>query len=152
MIYVVIVLAIYIVILYAHDKYAAKKHIYYRAIQALVICCTILAIILLLQLTKLELVDLVTSLLAFIPTGWGLISVAQVLKPFLKSSIAWKTMVAVAWLYEITFGIIVMIPMAILSWFPSFQSMQTRILFNEAISRGRQISCILAGKKFNGGF
>jgi len=150
-IYVVVVLAIYIVILYAHDKYAAKQHIYYRAIQALVISCTILAILLLLQLTKLKLVDLVTSLLAFVPTGWGLILIAQVLKPFLQSSIVWEMVIAVARLYEVTFGIIVMIPMAILSWLPGFQSMQTRILFNEAFSRGLQISRILAGKKSNAG-
>jgi len=150
-IYVVVALAIYMVILYAHDKYAAKQHIYYRAIQALVISCTILAILLLLEFSHFEWVDMVTSLLAFIPTGWGLISIAQVLKPFLQSSIVWQTVIAVARLYEITFGIIVMIPMAILSWLPGFQSMQTRILFNEAFSRGLQISHILAGKKSNAG-
>jgi callose synthase len=44
-------------------------------------------------------------------------------------------------------GLIVMAPVAILSWLPGFQAMQTRVLFNEAFSRGLQISQIFAGKK-----
>eukprot|EP01018_Ginkgo_biloba_P024102 Gb_37962 [translate_table: standard] len=151
-IYVVVALAIYLVISYARNKYSAKQHIYYRAIQALVISITILVVVVLLEFTGFKFIDLVTSLLAFIPTGWGLISIAQVLRPFLQHTLVWETVVAVARLYEIAFGIIVMIPMAVLSWLPGFQSMQTRILFNEAFSRGLQISRIISGKKSNPGY
>ncbi|GLJ17580.1 hypothetical protein SUGI_0305880 [Cryptomeria japonica] len=103
-IYVVVAIVIYVVISYARDKYAAKQHIYYRAIQSLVVSFTILVVVILLQLTNFKFTDLFTSILAFIPTGWGLILIAQVFKPFLQSSVVWGTVVAVARLYEVTFG------------------------------------------------
>ncbi|GAY34506.1 hypothetical protein CUMW_011850 [Citrus unshiu] len=145
----VVVVAIYITIAYAQNKYAAKDHIYYRLVQLLVIVLVVLVIVLLLEFTKFDFFDLVTSLLAFIPTGWGMILIAQVLRPFLQSTLVWDTVVSLARLYELLFGVIVMAPMALLSWLPGFQSMQTRILFNQAFSRGLQISRILTGKKSN---
>uniref|UniRef100_A0A5B7C9Y6 1,3-beta-glucan synthase n=1 Tax=Davidia involucrata TaxID=16924 RepID=A0A5B7C9Y6_DAVIN len=148
-IYMVVAVAIYVVMAYAQDKYAAKEHIYYRLVQFIVIALTILVIVLLLQFTNFEFLDLVTSLLAFIPTGWGLILIAQVLRPFLESTVVWETVVSLARLYDMLLGLIVMAPLALLSWMPGFQSMQTRILFNEAFSRGLQISRILTGKNSN---
>jgi callose synthase len=148
-IYVVVALAIYLIITYAQDKYAAKRHICYRSFQALVIGFILLVIIVLLAFTNLEFIDLVTSILALMPTGWGLISIAQVLRPLLQPTMVWEIVVVVARLYEMIFGIIVMIPVALLSWLPGFQTLQTRILFNEAFSRGLQISRILVGKKTN---
>lgn len=72
----------------------------------------------------------------------------QVLKkPYLEGSPLWSTVVAVARLYEFGMGMLVMLPVACLSWLPGFQAMQTRILFNEAFSRGLQISRILVGTK-----
>ena len=44
-------------------------------------------------------------------------------------------------------GVILLLPVAILSWFPFVSEFQTRILFNQAFSRGLQISKILAGRK-----
>jgi callose synthase len=70
-----------------------------------------------------------------------------VIRPFIESTVVWDTVVAVARLYDIMFGIVVMAPVALLSWLPGFQEMQTRILFNEAFSRGLQISRIITGKK-----
>lgn len=138
---------IYIVIAYAQDKYAAKEHIYYRLVQLIVIVITVLVLIILMQFTPFNTGDLVTCLLAFIPTGWGIISIAQVLRPFLQTTVVWDTIVSLARLYDLLFGVIAMAPLALLSWLPGFQSMQTRILFNEAFSRGLQISRIIAGKK-----
>ncbi|KAJ4976815.1 hypothetical protein NE237_001921 [Protea cynaroides] len=148
-IYMVVAIGIYVVIAYARDKYAAKQHIYYRLVQFLVIVLMILLIVVLLQFTSLKFLDIFRSLLAFIPTGWGLISIAQVLRPFLKSIAIWETVVALARLYDILFGVIIMAPVALLSWLPGSQAMQTRMLFNEAFSRGLQISRILTGKKSN---
>ncbi|KAJ0017960.1 hypothetical protein Pint_10569 [Pistacia integerrima] len=146
-IYMVVAVGIYVIIAYAQNKYAAKDHIYYRLVQLLVIVLVILVIVLLLEFTKLQFIDLVTSLLAFIPTGWGLILIAQVLRPFLQSTVVWDTVVSLARLYDLLFGVIVMAPVAFLSWLPGMQAMQTRILFNEAFSRGLQISRLLSGKK-----
>uniref|UniRef100_A0A1D1XI91 1,3-beta-glucan synthase n=1 Tax=Anthurium amnicola TaxID=1678845 RepID=A0A1D1XI91_9ARAE len=146
-IYVVVAVGIFVIMVYARNRYAAKEHIYYRTVQAFFVIMTMLVIILLLKFTKFEIIDLFTSLLAFIPTGWGLILIAQVIRPFVQSTVVWDTVVSVARLYDILFGVIVMVPVALLSWLPGFQSMQTRILFNEAFSRGLQISRIVTGKK-----
>ncbi|KAI4342985.1 hypothetical protein MLD38_027541 [Melastoma candidum] len=146
-VYMVVAVGIYIILVYAGEKYASKNHIYYRLVQLIVISTVILLIVILLKFTPLVFVDLISSLLAFVPTGWGMILIAQVLRPFLQSTIVWKTVVSLARLYDVLFGIIVMAPMALLSWLPGFQEMQTRILFNEAFSRGLQISRILTGKK-----
>lgn len=148
-IYVVVAAVIYIILAYAQDKYAAKDHIYYRLIQFLVIAALALVIFLLLELTPFDFIDFLKSLLAFLPTGWGIILIAQVLRPFLQSTVAWDTVVSLARVYDLLLGLIVMAPLAFLSWMPGFQEMQTRILFNEAFSRGLQISRILTGKKLN---
>ncbi|KAL8460435.1 hypothetical protein ACS0TY_032101 [Phlomoides rotata] len=145
-IYLIVAVGLYIIIAYARDKYAATEHIYYRLVQFLVIVVTVLVIVLLLHFTSATAVDFIKSFLAFLPTGWGIILIAQVLRPFLQSSIVWETVVSLARLYDMLFGLIVMVPLAALSWMPGFQQMQTRILFNEAFSRGLQISRILTGK------
>ncbi|MBA0836692.1 hypothetical protein Goarm_008887 [Gossypium armourianum] len=145
--FMIVAVGIYVVIAYAQDKYAAKKHIYYRVVQLVVIVLTVLVIVLLLEFTPFKFTDLITSLMAFIPTGWGLISIAQVLRPFLQSTVVWDTVVSLARLYDLLFGLIVIAPVALVSWLPGFQAMQTRILFNEAFSRGLQISRIISGKK-----
>nr|WJO13373.1 callose synthase 12 [Lilium hybrid cultivar] len=146
-IYVVLAVGMFVLMAYARDKYAAKEHIYYRSVQALIISLVFLVIVILLKFTNFRIVDIFTSLLAFIPTGWGLILIAQVMRPFIESTVVWDTVVAAARLYDIMFGVVVMAPVALLSWLPGFQSMQTRILFNEAFSRGLQISRIITGKK-----
>ncbi|XP_051135030.1 callose synthase 12 [Andrographis paniculata] len=145
--YVVVALGLYSLIAYARNKYAAKEHIYYRFVQFLVIILGVVVIISLLKFTAFEFVDIFTSLLAFLPTGWGLLSIAQVLRPFWERTRIWKTVVSLARLYDIMFGVIVLVPVALLSWLPGFQNMQTRILFNEAFSRGLHISQIVSGKK-----
>ncbi|XP_004305416.1 PREDICTED: callose synthase 12 [Fragaria vesca subsp. vesca] len=146
-IYVFLAFGIFIVIVYARVKYAAKDHIYYRLVQFLVIKLALLVIIALLEFTNFKFMDIFTSLLAFIPTGWGLILIAQVFRPLLQRTILWEVVVSVARLYDILFGVIVLTPVAVLSWFPGFQSMQTRILFNDAFSRGLRIFQIVTGKK-----
>ncbi|XP_041008978.1 callose synthase 12-like [Juglans microcarpa x Juglans regia] len=146
-IYVFVAFGTYVVIVYARDKYAAKEHIYYRLVQFLVIILAILVIIALLEFTDFTFIDIFTSLLAFVPTGWGMILIAQVFRPLLQHTILWDSVVSVARLYDIIFGVIIMVPVALLSWLPGFQSMQTRILFNEAFSRGLRIFQIVTGKK-----
>ncbi|KAL5220775.1 hypothetical protein ABZP36_025488 [Zizania latifolia] len=140
-----------VTVAYFRDKYSAKKHIHYRLVQAIIVGATVAAIVLLLEFTKFKFIDTFTSLLAFLPTGWGIISIALVFKPYLRrSEMVMQTLVTLARLYDIMFGVIVMAPVAVLSWLPGLQEMQTRILFNEAFSRGLHISQIITGKKSHG--
>ncbi|KAJ4836810.1 hypothetical protein Tsubulata_035623, partial [Turnera subulata] len=145
-IYILFCLGAYMLIECFRQKYAAKKHIYYRLVQSLVITFAILGVTALLEFTSFRLVDIFTSLLACIPTGWGIILVAQVLRPILQFTGLWNFVVSAARLYDIMFGVIVMVPVAFLSWIPGFQSMQGRILFNEAFSRGLQVIQIMTKK------
>ena len=133
----------------ANERYAASRHGLYRSIQALAIALITALVIVLWIKTNFKFLDIVASFLAFIPTGWGIIQICIVLRyPFLENSKVWDTVVAVARLYDLGMGMIVMAPVAILSWLPGFQAMQTRILYNEAFSRGLQISRLLVGKQF----
>ncbi|PPD87335.1 hypothetical protein GOBAR_DD15721 [Gossypium barbadense] len=73
-----------------------KEHIYFQLVQFLVIVFGILVVIARLEFTSFKFIDILTSLLAFIPTGWGLISIAQGLRPFLQSTRHWESVVYVA--------------------------------------------------------
>ncbi|TKY48864.1 Callose synthase 12 [Spatholobus suberectus] len=146
-IYVFVVFGIYVAVAYARNECEAKHHIYYRLVQSMVIVVAILVIVALMKFTEFKFMDIFTSLLAFIPTGWGMILVAQVFRPFLQCTVIWNVVVSLARLYDILFGVIVLAPVALLSWLPGFQPMQTRILFNEAFSRGLRIFQIVTGKK-----
>lgn len=146
-IYVVVAIVVYMVVARAKERYGAKQHIYYRGIQCFVVLFVALVIVLLVELTSFEFKDLFISILGFLPTGWGLLSMAAVGKPFLEGTAVWGVVVEVARLYDLIIGLIVLAPVAMLSWLPGFQNMQTRILFNQAFSRGLQISRLLSGKK-----
>ena len=60
---------------------------------------------------------------------------------------SWDSIKELARAYEYIMGLLLFMPIAILSWFPFVLEFQTRLLFNQAFSRGLQISMILAGKK-----
>ncbi|XVE81625.1 hypothetical protein DITRI_Ditri15bG0080000 [Diplodiscus trichospermus] len=145
-IYFFVAFGIYLTMSFVRDKYGAKRHIYFRLAQLLLVILGILLIIALLKSTAFKLVDIFTSLLAFIPTGWGVLSIAQVFRPLLQHTRLWDSVVSIARLYDILFGVIVMVPVASLSWIPIFQSMQTRILFNAAFSKGLQMFKIITEK------
>ncbi|KAI3714043.1 hypothetical protein L1987_72633 [Smallanthus sonchifolius] len=104
-IYVVAALGMYSVIVHARGKYSAREHIYYRLVQILVIALVIVVIISLMVFTEFKFLDIFTSLLAFIPTGWGLLLIAQVFRPVLEETMIWGTVVSVARLYDAMFEI-----------------------------------------------
>lgn len=137
---------IYLTMSYVRDNYGAKKYIYVRLAKFLLMILGIHLVIALRQFTAFKYVDVFTSLLALVPTGWGLISIAQVFQPLLRHTRLWDSVVSLARYYEIMFGVIVMGPVAVLSWMPGFQSMQTRILFNDAFSKGLQMFKIITHK------
>lgn len=59
----------------------------------------------------------------------------------------WESIKELGRAYEYVMGLIIFLPIVILSWFPFVSEFQTRLLFNQAFSRGLQISMILAGRK-----
>ncbi|XP_042413132.1 callose synthase 5-like [Zingiber officinale] len=91
--------------------------------------------------------DIFCSILAFMPTGWALLQIAQALRPMAKALGLWSSVKALARGYEYVMGLLIFSPVAVLAWFPFVSEFQTRLLFNQAFSRGLQISRILTGGK-----
>ncbi|KAK6925715.1 Glycosyl transferase, family 48 [Dillenia turbinata] len=99
--------------------------------------------------TKLSVPDIFACILAFVPTGWAILSIAAAWKPLVKKLGLWKSIRSIARLYDAGMGMIIFIPIAIFSWFPFVSTFQTRFMFNQAFSRGLEISLILAGNNPN---
>jgi len=73
--------------------------------------------------------------------------IAQALKPFVRRTGLWGSVKTIARRYEIVLGFLLFTPVAFLAWFPFISEFQTRMLFNQAFSRGLQISRILGGQR-----
>lgn len=73
--------------------------------------------------------------------------IAQALKPVIHRAGFWGSVRTLARGYEIVMGLLLFTPVAFLAWFPFVSEFQTRMLFNQAFSRGLQISRILGGQR-----
>ncbi|KAL8538210.1 hypothetical protein ACS0TY_000252 [Phlomoides rotata] len=91
--------------------------------------------------------DILVCILAFVPTGWGLLLIAQACKLVVHKFGFWGSVRTLARGYEILMGLLLFTPMALLAWFPFVSEFQTRMLFNQALNRGLQISCFLGGHR-----
>ncbi|KAI3698336.1 hypothetical protein L2E82_41808 [Cichorium intybus] len=91
--------------------------------------------------------DIFASSLAFLPIGWAFILIGQACRPCVERIGFWDSIMELGRAYECMMGFMIIVPIAILSWFPFVSELQTRLLFNQAFSRGLQISMILGGKK-----
>ncbi|XVF71199.1 hypothetical protein PTKIN_Ptkin12aG0016900 [Pterospermum kingtungense] len=117
-----------------------------RMLKGLLFLFFLIILVLLFKLCGLTVSDLFASVLAFMPTGWAFILIGQACRPLLQKLI-WEPVKELARAYDFITGLLIFTPIAILSWLPSVSEFQTRILFNQAFSRGLHISMILAGKK-----
>lgn len=109
----------------------------------------IAALALVVVFTALSVADLFACILAFIPTGWTIISLAVAWKSIVRSLGLWDSVKEFARMYDAGMGMLIFAPIAMLSWFPFISTFQSRLLFNQAFSRGLEISLILAGNKAN---
>ncbi|CAN6445572.1 unnamed protein product [Victoria cruziana] len=91
--------------------------------------------------------DVFAALLGFLPTGWAFLLIGPACRPVVRKIGLWESIKELARTYEYIMGLVIFAPIAVLSWFPFMSEFQTRLLFNQAFSRGLQISRILAGKK-----
>ncbi|KAJ7949088.1 Callose synthase [Quillaja saponaria] len=89
--------------------------------------------------------QLLFRLIKVMPTGWGLLLIAQACKTLIPREGFWGSVRALARGYEVIMGLLLFTPVAFLAWFPFVSEFQTRMLFNQAFSRGLQISRILGG-------
>lgn len=127
----------------------AKLHLIIRLFQAALFMLLIAGAIVAIIVSPLSLTDCFAVALAILPTGWGLISIAIIFRKQVESIGLWHSVREIARLYDACMGMFIFVPIALLSWFPFFSTFQTRLVFNQAFSRGLEISLILAGNRAN---
>lgn len=130
-------------------KSSVRFQMCFRLIQGSLFVIIIGSLIAVVATTRLTVGDVFSSVLALIPTGWGILSIGIAWKGRVKVLGLWSSFRAIARFYDAAMGIIIYLPVAALSWFPFVSTFQTRLLFNQAFSRGLEISLILAGNRPN---
>ncbi|XVE54543.1 hypothetical protein DITRI_Ditri03aG0090100 [Diplodiscus trichospermus] len=141
------------VMLFKIFTYSPKKshdfQLVMRFMQGVISIALVVALCLVVAFTNLSIADLFASILAFIPTGWAILCLAVTWKKVVRSLGLWDSVREIARFYDAGMGSIIFAPVAVLSWFPFISTFQSRLLFNQAFSRGLEISLILAGNKAN---
>ncbi|PON83904.1 Glycosyl transferase [Trema orientale] len=128
-------------------KFSANFQLMFRLIKGLIFMTFVSILVTLIALPHMTVQDIVVCILAFMPTGWGMLLIAQALKPLVHNAGFWGSVRTLARGYEIVMGLLLFTPVAFLAWFPFVSEFQTRMLFNQAFSRGLQISRILGGQR-----
>ncbi|KAK3032507.1 hypothetical protein RJ639_036174 [Escallonia herrerae] len=130
-------------------KFGTDFQLMFRILKALLFLGFVSVMTVLFVVCGLTIRDLFASVLAFLPTGWALLLIGQACRPCLKGIGFWESIMELGRAYECVMGLVLFMPVVVLAWFPFVSEFQTRLLFNQAFSRGLQISMILAGKKDN---
>ncbi|XP_050383737.1 callose synthase 7 [Argentina anserina] len=128
-------------------RFGTDFQLMFRILKALLFLGFMSVMTVLFVVCGLTISDLFAAILAFLPTGWAILLIGQVCRPLLKRVGIWESIKELGRAYDYIMGIVVFAPVAILSWFPFVLEFQTRLLFNQAFSRGLQISMILSGRK-----
>ncbi|XP_062169425.1 callose synthase 10 [Alnus glutinosa] len=142
-----------IVMIFKVFTYSPKRsthfHLMMRFIQGVTSLGLVAALTLVIVFTTLSIADLFASILAFIPTGWTILCLGITWKKVVKKLGLWESVREFARMYDAGMGMLIFAPVAVLSWFPFISTFQSRLLYNQAFSRGLEISIILAGNKAN---
>ncbi|KAJ7960658.1 Callose synthase-like protein [Quillaja saponaria] len=128
-------------------RFGTDFQLMFRILKALLFLGFISVMTVLFVVCGLTISDLFAAILAFMPTGWAILLIMQACRGCMKRFRLWDSVKELGRAYEYIMGLVLFMPIAILSWFPFVSEFQTRLLFNQAFSRGLQISMILAGKK-----
>lgn len=160
-------------------RFSTNFQLLFRIIKGLVFLTFVAILITFIALPLITPKDIFLCMLAFMPTGWGMLlvsplialpcrvcetgsyqlktflfflfpfpsQIAQACKPLIQRLGIWSSVRTLARGYEILMGLLLFTPVAFLAWFPFVSEFQTRMLFNQAFSRGLQISRILGGQR-----
>ncbi|KVH97549.1 1,3-beta-glucan synthase subunit FKS1-like, domain-1 [Cynara cardunculus var. scolymus] len=128
-------------------RFGTDFQLMFRILKALLFLGFLSIMTVLFVVCGLTLSDICAAFLAFLPTGWAFLLIGQACRPCVKGIGFWDSIMELGRAYECVMGLVIFMPIVILSWFPFVSEFQTRLLFNQAFSRGLQISMILAGKK-----
>ncbi|KAG9447571.1 hypothetical protein H6P81_013699 [Aristolochia fimbriata] len=128
-------------------RFGTDFQLMFRILKGLLFLGFISVMTVLFVVCGLTILDVFASILGFLPTGWALLLIGQACRPLLKAVGFWDSIKELARAYEYVMGLLLFTPIVVLSWFPFISEFQSRLLFNQAFSRGLQISRILAGRK-----
>ncbi|KAA8531070.1 hypothetical protein F0562_005779 [Nyssa sinensis] len=146
---IVAVVVILKIVSMGRKKFSADFQLMFRLLKLFLFIGFVVIVGILFAFLSLTVGDIFASLLAFMPTGWALLQIGQACRPLVKGLGMWGSVKALARGYEYLMGLMIFGPVAVLAWFPFVSEFQTRLLFNQAFSRGLQIQRILAGGKKN---
>ncbi|KAK1653393.1 hypothetical protein QYE76_071198 [Lolium multiflorum] len=141
------VLVIMKIISVGRRRFGASFQLFFRLIKFMIFVSFAAVLVVLILILHMTIRDIFVCVLAFLPTGWGILLIAQACRSILKVAGLWGSVRALARAYEVIMGVLLFTPITVLSWFPFVSEFQTRMLFNQAFSRGLQISRILGGQK-----
>ncbi|CAI5535516.1 unnamed protein product [Closterium sp. Naga37s-1] len=106
-----------------------RAHLLHRAVKTTICLVFLAAFITALSFTNLSFSDVFLLPLVFLPTGWGFLQLTLVVAgafPVVETWWTWGLVRSFARTYEFIIGVIVFLPMAVLSWLPGVQDMQTK--------------------------
>ncbi|XP_066355038.1 callose synthase 10-like [Miscanthus floridulus] len=141
---VLVVMVLLFKLFTATPKKSTALLTFVRYLQGVLAIGIIAGIALLIVLTSFTVADLFASALAFIATGWCVLCLAVAWKRVVKALGLWDSVREIARIYDAGMGAIIFVPIVFFSWFPFVSTFQSRFLFNQAFSRGLEISLILA--------
>ncbi|XP_024527354.1 callose synthase 5 isoform X1 [Selaginella moellendorffii] len=144
---IVAVLTVLKIVSMGRKRFSGDFQLMFRLLKALLFIGFLSIIVVLFVVVGLTVGDIFASILAFMPTGWALLLIFMASRPVIVKLGFWDSIRALARTYEFVMGLVLFAPVAVLAWFPFVSEFQTRLLFNQAFSRGLQISRILAGRK-----
>lgn len=128
-------------------RLSANFQLSFRLLKMFMFIVCVVVLVLAIKFLELTVGDIFASLLAFLPTGWAILLIAQACRPVVKKVHMWGSVKGLARGYEYLMSLVILAPVAILAWFPFMDDFQTRLLYNQAFSRGLQIQRILSGGK-----
>uniref|UniRef100_M8CWL7 1,3-beta-glucan synthase n=1 Tax=Aegilops tauschii TaxID=37682 RepID=M8CWL7_AEGTA len=144
---ILVMLVILKIISVGRRRFGANFQLFFRLIKFMIFVSFFAILVVLIVLLHMTIKDILVCFLAFLPTGWGILLIAQACRPLFRVTGLWGSVRALARAYEVIMGMLLFTPITVLSWFPFVSEFQTRMLFNQAFSRGLQISRILGGQK-----
>ncbi|RDX85045.1 Callose synthase 7, partial [Mucuna pruriens] len=135
----IIILTVLKMLSMGRQRFGTNFQLMFRILKAFIFLGILSVMTVLFVVYGLTLSDLFAAIMAFVPSGWAIILIAQVCKACLKGAKQWDSVKELSRAYEYVMGFIIFLPTAILSWFPLVSKFQTRLLFNQAYSGGLQI-------------
>ncbi|WJX21764.1 Callose synthase 9 [Trifolium repens] len=96
-------------------KISVKFRFVLRFVQGLSLLLVVAGLAVAVRLTDLSVADIFASILAFIPTGWGIVSIAGSWKPVMKRLRLWEFIRSIARVYDAGMGMLTFVPTALFS-------------------------------------